>query len=86
MTRHMIGADRQAELRVPQNAHDLQKVHLAFIGIDLREIVKASPDVPHVDLMYLSPVSQVLDDRKHLRAWVPQPLGGCPQTQLKSVH
>jgi hypothetical protein len=27
-----------------------------------------------------------LDDRKHLRAWVPQPLGGCPQTQLKSVH
>ena len=71
MTRHMIGADRQAELRVPQNAHDLQEIHLAFIGIHLRKIVEASSDVSHVDLVYLPPARQVLDDREHFRAWIP---------------
>src|ERR1039458_9307141 len=40
MIRHMIGTDRTRELRVPENSHDLEKVHLALIGINLGEIVK----------------------------------------------
>ena len=29
MTRHVIGTDRHAELRVAKDTHDLQKVHFA---------------------------------------------------------
>ena len=85
MMRHMIGTDRTRELRVPKNSHDLGKVHLALIGINLREIVKTAANVAHVDLVNLLSLTQVLNDGQDFSLGVLQPLGGCPQAQLKPI-
>lgn len=39
MTRHMVGAEGTGELKVPQHSHDLEKIHLSFVGKDFRKIV-----------------------------------------------
>src|SRR5713226_6528983 len=62
MSRHMIGADRAGELHIPQNSHDLEKIHLSFIGVYFREIMKSSADVAHMDLVYFPSLTQVLDN------------------------
>src|SRR5438105_10359271 len=45
MRGHMVGADRAGKLHVPQNAHDLEKIHLSFIRVNFREIVESAADV-----------------------------------------
>ena len=72
-------------MRIPENAHDPEEVHVAFIRIDLREIVKPATDVAHVDLVDLPPFAQVLDDRKDFRQGSLQALARGPQAQLKSI-
>ena len=80
-----IGAERTGELRVAEDAHDLEEIHLPFIRKYFLEIVKASLYVAHVDLIDLAALAQILDDRKHFGFWILQSLGGCAETQLKSV-
>src|SRR6185312_12503559 len=77
---HMVRAYRHAELRVAQNAHDLQKIHFSFVGVHLCEVVKTSPDVAHMHLVYLSPVGQILDDWQDIFAWILQPFRGRSET------
>src|ERR1700761_408391 len=76
MAWHMVGAYRHAELRIPQNAHDLQKIHFSFVGVHLREIVETPADVAHMHLMYLPSLGKVLDDRQNVFAWILQAFRG----------
>ena len=64
MAGHMVRAESAGKLRIPQNSHNLEKIHIAFIGVDLQEIMKPSSDVPHVDLVDFAPLTQVLDNGK----------------------
>ena len=66
MTRHVVGTDGAVELHVPQNAHDLEKIHVSFIGVDFREIVKSPTDVAHMDLVNLSSLTQIFGNGKHV--------------------
>src|SRR5438094_5867599 len=66
MTRHVIGTDRSGELPVAQHPHDGEKVHHPLVGINLFEIVQATADVAHVDLMNFSAPAQILDNREYL--------------------
>lgn len=65
VARHMIRTDRETELHISKNTHNLEKIHLSFIGVHFREAAKASTDIAHMDLMYFAPTPQVFDNRKN---------------------
>jgi hypothetical protein len=67
VARHMVRTDRQAELHISKNSHNLEKIHLSFVGVHFREVVKASADITHMDLMYFAPITQVLDNGENFR-------------------
>ena len=62
MAPHMIRTESTRELQISQNSNDLEKIHLPFIGVHFREIVKLSADVSHMDLVYLPSFAQVFDN------------------------
>src|SRR4051812_19746656 len=64
MAGHVISANGISKLRVPKNAHDLGEIHVAFVGEDLCEIAKPAADVAHMDLIDLSALTEVLNNRK----------------------
>jgi len=64
VTRHVIGTDRKPKLHISKDSHNFKKIHLSFIGVNLREIGKASANITHMNLMYLSPATQVFDNRR----------------------
>ena len=64
MARHVIGTNGIPKLRIPQNAHHLGEVHVAFVREDLGEIVQPAADVAHVDLVDLPSFTKILDDGK----------------------
>jgi len=68
MARHVIRTDRQAELHISKNSHNFEKIHLSFVGVNLREIVEASPDITHMNLMYFAPDTQIFDNREDFRS------------------
>ena len=76
VARHVVRADGKAELRVAQDPHDLEEIHLAFVWIDLLKLAQAAPDVAHVDLVDLSLLAQVLHDRQDLRVRIFEALAG----------
>ncbi len=57
----------KAELHISKDSHNFQKIHLSFVGVNFREVIKASPDITHVNLMYFAPAPQVFDDRENFR-------------------
>ena len=85
VTRHVIGTDRSGELGVAQHPHDGEEIHHPFVGINLFELVQATANVAHVDLVDLSTPAQVFDNRRNLRVWILQPFRGRSETQLESV-
>src|SRR5262245_27292009 len=85
MTRHMIGADRKCELRIPQDSHDLEEIHHSLIRIYFCEIVKPSLDIAHMYLMDLPAFGQILDDGKYFQSGSLQALSCCSKTQLEAV-
>src|ERR1035441_5797494 len=85
MSRHMVRADRAGKLHVPQDAHDLEEVHLSLVGIHFREVVKAAADIAHVNLVYLSALAQVFDDREDFAGRTLYPFRNRAQAQLEPV-
>src|SRR2546426_1125034 len=85
MTRHMIGTYRPGELRVAQDSHDLEEVHLALVRKNFLEIVEPAANVAHMDLVDFSSFAQVANNGQDLAVWVFQPLSGRSKTQLKSI-
>ena len=67
MARHVIGTDREAKLHISKDSHYFEKIHLSFVGVNFREIVKTSADITHMNLMYFAPPTQVLDNRENFR-------------------
>jgi hypothetical protein len=72
-------------LRVPEDAHDLQKIHVPFVRIRLCEVVKPAPDVAHRDLVNLAAPGQMPDDGQDLRVGLVQTLARSPQAQPEPV-
>ena len=85
MARHVIGTNRIGKLRVPQNAHHLREVHLAFVREDFLRSREPAADIAHVDLVNLPLVAQVLNDRQDLRQTDSSAFGRRAQAQLESV-
>src|ERR1043166_9024977 len=85
MTRHMIRADRAGKLRVPQNSDHLEKIHVSFIRIHFREIVKSSTDVAHMDLSFFSSSTKVWDKGEIFSRRFLYPFPRRSETQLESV-
>ncbi len=71
VTGHVVRAQSAGELRITQDSHNLQKIHVAFIGVHFQEVMKSPADVSHMDLVDLASFTQVFDNRQNLRAGVP---------------
>ena len=64
----------------PQNTHDLEEIHVAFVRIYLGKVMQTSADVAHVDLIDLPAITKVLDDREDFRSGILQAFTGGSQT------
>lgn len=74
---HVIWTDRTRKLGVPQNSHNLQEVHLAFIWEYLAIVVQSASDCLHVYLANFFLPAEILDDGEYVDCRVPQTRRHC---------
>jgi len=64
----------------------LKGIHLSLVRIHFRELIEATADIAHLDLVDLAAPAQISTNREHFTGRILQSFGYRTQAQLESIR